>query len=630
MVRNRKLESTSIVFEYWKDYWAHYVSALDKQNGSYLFPDSPHVLIDSIISEIEYNGLANTENRKYFLESIQKCRKTVFWQLYGDKMQLLIRNMQFPECSEYLLTICKKIINSVNKGDYFDRLVNYLLGLITTKKELDYLTKLEINKCTESIISEFITKGFELGDIADIIDKEIGVVFDASGNIIYAENEYKGLHEKDFSTKDLYYVAIAKAISGKSISERVLTIKDYFYLKPKDCIAIIRLNGLKGKDVDYMIGDINIYSPHKKKYILNESISNIEKIPFDKYLLNAAVPVKHRMLRTSISEAKSKLTEILNLIELNYGDEEKICYDEHDASVVENGLLLGSVNLILGDEDAHKQHLSFVKYSRSLDLSPTHIRFDEMVENLMPFDNINQDTMKLSRAIHWYQKGKNVTTPEDKLLFHWIALESIIKTSEKTYRNVVGRKDARMIDCLKKITVSINTMSFFYNYAYNTYLNLNERTKDWNNYYKLPQDVIDKAGLNMSPGDKVHLSKFFNTLDIIVDSIDREITKTELFRLKIFYDDNRGIKKNADEYGNFILLSYRLRNLIAHNAVYPRYIINYYANALQNTCGNVLRYITDIYKKKSRSIDEIFIDTAIKYDEFLLNFSKELQEYKSW
>ena len=90
------------------------------------------------------------------------------------------------------------------------------------------------------------------------------------------------------------------------------------------------------------------------------------------------------------------------------------------------------------------------------------------------------------------------------------------------------------------------------------------------------------------------------------------------------------IQKNTEEYGSFILLSYRLRNLIAHNAVYPRYIINYYANALQNTCGNVLRYITDLYKIKGKTVNEILLDISIKYDEFLLNFSNELKEYKSW
>ena len=596
-----------------------------------MFPNSPHVLIDSIISEVEYNGLANSDNRKFFLDSIQKCRNSTFWTLYGDKMQLLIRNLQHPECSEYVLSICKKVVESINEGCYFDSLVNHLLCLITKTKELDYSIKIEINKCTEYIISEFITKGFELGDIGDIVDKETGVVFDVSGKIIYAEETYKNLHEKDFGTKEMYYEAITKAISGKSIPEKILTIKDFFYLEPKNCFVLIRLDGLKGKDVDYMIGDINIYSPHVKKYISNESISNIEIVPFDKNFLNAAIPVKHRMLRTSISHAKSRLTEILNLIELNYGNEEKICYDEHDASVVENGFLLGCVNLTIGDEDAYKKHLSFVKYSHSLDISPDHVKLEEMTENLTPFSNISDcDSMKLSRAIHWYQKGKNVTNPEDKLLFHWIALESVIKTSEKVYRNVVGKKDARMIDCLSKICVAINTMSFFYNYAYNTYLNLNNYTQNWDNYYNLPQDVIEKAGLNMIPGDKVHLSKFFKNLDLIIDSINREIIKTELSNVKIFYSDIKGIQKNTEEYGSFILLSYRLRNLIAHNAVYPRYIINYYANALQNTCGNVLRYITDLYKIKGKTVNEILLDISIKYDEFLLNFSNELKEYKSW
>ena len=54
---------------YWKKYWIHYANQLCKSNDYNVTINSPHSLIDSIISEIEYNDLKNNTLDETFLKN---------------------------------------------------------------------------------------------------------------------------------------------------------------------------------------------------------------------------------------------------------------------------------------------------------------------------------------------------------------------------------------------------------------------------------------------------------------------------------------------------------------------------------------------------------------------------------
>ncbi len=99
--------------------------------------------------------------------------------------------------------------------------------------------------------------------------------------------------------------------------------------------------------------------------------------------------------------------------------------------------------------------------------------------------------------------------------------------------------------------------------------------------------------------------------------------------LSIFYEDGKCIKNKELEIKNDILLIYRLRNLISHNAVYPRYLIGFYANKVQKISSEIIRYLIEKYRKLNLGIDDILIDTISDYDEFVLNIDTELLKLKS-
>lgn len=617
--------------EYWDKYWRYFTEKIGEKDNYEFTLDSPRFLIDNIISEIEYNGLKNKDNSKIFRAQLGEWNKkdAVFNKLFHNKVAILQQKWS-DSTYKYILSICKQIKAEFNTGIYFDRLLEQLVSTINDAQTLGYDTKKEINKYTELIISEFIANGFDIDDIKSIPHDIPDIIRIESGAVHIAPSSYKGLNRNDYDTEESYYKAIEDYIENRSAEERISVLRDYYYIEPKDCFVLFRLTGIKG-DIDCMIDDINIYAPHLKQYISETpTLSKIEQTTSDRKYINAAIPVKHKMLRSSVAYARQRLEHVLDLLSLSCNTSAPIKYSDKDVSIVENDRYVGGVNLTIGDEVSSSKHQEFVGYMESFDASNIGNDLTKIAER---FTAINQkqtyDTLKLATAAHWYQKGLYVQNPEDKLLFHWIAIESLLKTDDDMRCHITGDKDTNLLQAVQKIAASILVKRFFHNYCFHTYIDINYQTQLYDNYLDVPDDVIAKASLNMKAGDKVHINKFFHQIKDIEENINNEILKTKLHELDFFYKNKDGIKKKEKEIFNDIVLIYRLRNLIAHNAVYPRYLIDSYANKVQNISGSIIRFLIEKYRTSNRELDDILIDVSSKYDEFILNIDNEILKLKT-
>lgn len=619
--------------EYWDKYWRYFTEKIGDKNNYEFSLDCPRFLIDNIISEIEYHDLKNKDNRELFRNQLNEWdkRDVVFNKLFHNKVAL-IQEKWDSSTSKYILSICKQINTKLNKGIYFDGLLEQLVSALIDAQTLGYDTKKEINKYTELIISEFIANGFVIEDIQSIDsiqDRILGIIRDESGAVLRAPSSCKGLNGNDFDTKESYYKAIEDYIGNRSAKEKISVLRDYYYTEPKDCFVLFRLTGIKG-DIDCMIDDINIYAPHLKQYIAETPTSSkIEQTTSKRKYINAAIPVKHKLLNSSVAYASQKLDRILDLLSLTYNTSIPIKYDHKDSSIVENGTVITGF-ISIDDENKNFKQQEFITYMKSLDVSNDENGIAKIGERFTAINkNKTCDTLKLATAAHWYQKGMYAQNPEDKLLFHWIAIESLLKTDDATRCNITGHKDTYPLQVVQKVIVSILVKRFFHNYCFYTYININYQTQFYDNYLDVPDDIITKVSLNMKAGDKVYINKFLHHIKDLENSINDEILKTKLHELDLFYMNGDGIKKKEKEIYNDILLIYRLRNLIAHNAVYPRYLIDIYANKAQNISGSIIRYLIEKYRTSNRGLDEILIDVSSTYDEFILNIDNEILKLKN-
>lgn len=622
---------------YWRIYWNHYANQLCRSNDYNITIDSPHSLIDNIISEIEYNDLKNKENRMLFKKQLGEWLKNekVFSSLFGKKVNLLLARFDDPFCIQYLLLICKQIKDDFDKGKYLDSLLDYIANVISDITSLNYENKNVINKYIRLIIAEFIVNGFVADDLKEII-RDIRVLGLADFNI------------NDYENEEEYCKAINEYLENKTIYQEVNVVRKYYKITPEQCFVLVRLEGIKG-EIDIYIDDINIYSPYLKQYIVeSKPFCDIEKISDERKYVNVAIPVEYRMVHSSYEYAINRLESIIDILELTYNNCRPIKYDKHKLCVVEKTghIKAGYISIddLKYDENDYidSENSSFENqipqksindykehrdYMLSLDITDKKDDFKLIEKRIV---TLNKST-KLSRAAHWYQKGKNTESLEDKLLFHWIAIESLLKSSEETYHNIIiGDKDISLLKVVQKICSAVMVSKYFKKHYIDIYQSLYLSTKYYNNYLNISDDLQDRI-FPKDDGDrnyKKYLSNFLNSLGELEENINNELYKSELRELNLFYQDNKGIKVKEQEISNDILLIYRLRNLIAHNAIFPKYLIKYYANKIEIVSENIIKLLMEKYRKTGWSLDDIIIDISIEYEDFKSDIEKRIKMLK--
>lgn len=622
---------------YWKRYWNHYANQLCKSNDYNVTINSPHFLIDNIISEIEYNDLKNKENRTLFKKQLGDWLKeeNVFSSLFGKKVNLLLARFDDPFCMQYLLLLCKQIKNELGTGIYLDSLLDYLTIVVSNSISLNYENKIIINKYTELIIAEFIAVGFVAEDLKGVI-KDIEALGIADFNI------------KDYENEEAYQKAINEYYGGRTIYQEIAIIKKYYTIEPTRCWVLIRLDGIKG-EIDTYVDDINIYSPFLKQYIVESNpLCDVEKISEERKYVNVAIPVGYKMPHSSYTYAIDKLESIIDILELTYNNSKPIRYDKHKLCIVdEDGYVkTGYISIdeleydendyiaseTFGSEIPKKQknildYKAHRDYMLSLDISNKKDDFELIEKRIV---TLNKST-KLSRAAHWYQKGKNTESLEDKLLFHWIAVESLLKSSIETYHNIIiGDKDVSLLKVVQKICSAVMVRCFFRRYYIDMHKSFYVLTRYCDNYLNIPDDLQGRI-FPKDDGDgnfKKFFSNFLNVLDELEENINDELYKNNLRELELFYKNGNGIKTKEKEISNDILLIYRLRNLIAHNAIFPKYLIKYYATKIEIISGCVIKLLIEKYRKTNWSLDDILIDVSIKYEDFKSTIDERIKYLK--
>ncbi|MDP4201901.1 MAG: HEPN domain-containing protein [Bacteroidota bacterium] len=632
--------------EYWDKYWSYCIEKLRDKDNYEIVLDSPRFLLNNIISEIKYNRLKNKDNSSLFRSQLNEWDVTniVFSRLFSNEIKQLQQKWdeyfgltnkpKGPDKNPYLqniLCLCEQINDEINKGDYFNGLLEQLIHTINNAQTLNYDTKKEIHKYTELIISEFVANDFNIEDIQSIQHDIPEIVRKEGGAIVSAPNTYRGLCRENFANEDSYYKAIEDYIDNRSVEERISVLKNYYYIEPKDCFVLFRLEGIKG-DTDSTIDDINIYAPNSKKYITETpSLTKIEEIGADRKCLNAAIPIKHKMLHSSIAYAKHRLESILDLFSLSYNTSIPIKYSNKNVSIVNNGICIAGINITFRDEASSSKRQEFIRDMDSLEVSSVENDLAKLDER---FTAINQkqtdNTLKLSKAAHWYQKGLYAENSEDRLLFHWIAIESLLKTNVTLEPSPTGNKESNKspIQIVQRIAAAIMVKGFFRNYCFDAYIDIIYKTQ-YDNYLDISGNLIEKASLNIKVGDKVYINKFFHHIKEIEENINDEILKTKLHELDSFYMKKDGVKNKEQEISNDIIQIYRLRNLIAHNAIFPHYLINLYANKAQDIGGSIIRFLIEKRRISNQGLDELLVNLVSEYDRFISNIDDEISKLKN-
>ena len=612
---------TDTPLKFWLKYWDHRIKELCDLDDYGIQLDSPHFLLLEITSEIEHNDFGNKDNRSLFKDLLGRTLKQdkAFAELYRAEVGVALQ--MWDNSPLIVKTILEKILLSMKEFHYLTRIADNLQNLLENKQDLSESNKDEICLYTDLFIQELVCLGVNIEDVSSLI-KEDNVVIAEDYNVLVCGDSFYELNRSDYKSEEEYHNAISIRYKSRSAKDYISNILTHFHKEAKDGYVILRLIGVKGS-ISYHFKDVHLYSIDQATYLPKDSISELEK-PNSSQYVNVAVEVKHRFLNTSINYARQRVESLLDYLSFNIRSKDKLSVSKQFAAIVVDGQVCGSHHSVEDDVDHMRQYRDLMAF----DLTPYGDDINDWLKEFTENSDISNNTFKkISKSTHWYRKAKCATKFEDKLLYSWVALESILKVSNSIRINI-NPKDSSIINVAKEICSSVMARNRFYSYANNIYTHLVMTTQQFNNYYGFTSKTIESAKLNIQPGDKIELSKFFVELPRLIAEINDEIFKRELIALQSFYEDKKCIIDFKSLVSDDVTLIYRLRNMIVHNAVCPEFIIKLYAYKAQFISGSLIQAVRYHYNKHGMDIGNTLLKIYSEYQILESNISSEIKRLK--
>lgn len=612
----------STPLKFWLRYWDESVSEFTKLDKFDLHLDNPHFLIEDILSEIEYNSFQNSDNRQYFKSTLGKCLKndTAFATICRTQCALALKD--WDSSPVYIRTLCQEMLQCINEK-YVDTIIDKLIEIVDGSETLTTSVKKLICKYSDLLISELLAQGISAKDISSFI-KEDEAAIDAAGNVIVAGDSFHGFRRDSFSTEEEYHETIESYLKNRNANEYLGNLRKQYLKDSEEGYVLLRLKGVKGK-TNFTFQGVHFYSIDNITYIKDSRVlSDIEKPQEDFEFINIAVPVEHKYFNSSLDFALSKATEVLDFLSLDLDATKKISIDRKDISLVIDGHVCGSTH----DRTADPSFGELMNRIESIDLS--NIQEDISGITLKSHCIIAEnDLRKISNAVHWYNKAKTAERDEDTLLYSWIAIESLLKTDSDIQEAIIPEhKKRNTLSIIQEICSGIMLHNKFYTYAFNYYSYIIRSTTYHDNYFDIPSNIIAKANLYRKQRGTMIISQFFNYLQEIQNNVNSEILKYELEELEEFYSSVNKQKGYISEIKNDLLLIYRLRNLISHNATYSRTQTKLYGYKARVLCGNLIQAVRHHCQKYSISVGDALVRLHTNHLQFMANIEERMKTFK--
>ena len=590
------------------------------------------MLLRDLVDELEGHGLSNPDNISFFRAQLSGLDKLdeVFHKLCHPIVACLLQRLGDKVNRESCIILCRKVLNTLVVKRYFTLLVDWLAETIDKTTKSDYDSRQKINEITHLVIAECVAEGFVFDEIKRFATDIPDVAIAEGGAVMAAPPEFDTLKESDYTTQEDYYKAVSELIKNRDVYKCLDVLKQHYYADPQDAFFIVRLNGLKGQIDDY-VGDINIYSPKKKRYITTEySFSKVETITEDRDWVNAAIPIDFISIDQAKVYAKAKLEEVLDIMMLTYRTKSPITIATNIYAVVADGREISMGISVKGNDPQMALRDEMMRYLDALDLTDVNGDGFKFLSDKHQVLEVGQGVLKrrLKNAAHWYAKAVAADKDVDVLLYSWFAIEGLLKVEDKTKAEMADRnKEMNSLKVIQEFVTSIICKSYYHGYLRETYRNFLFLTNEYHNYYDITEALISQAGLNLKAGDKYRDSDFLNAVPAMIGCINDDIVKDELAQMETFYQNEEGIKEKTNQLCDDLLMIYRLRNMIVHNAALSCVNLSFYAREVMFIAQRVIRYVID-KAGGNKTIDEIVLGAKLDYQMFLQNYDDELRKLK--
>ena len=587
-------------------------------------------IIDELVLECKSNKLKIKRNIKFFNELINNVKEKTYLvnKKQNGNLNLLLGklNEQNPN-SDLILTICMQLKNDFSSKDYFVFLVENLKFYLKDDIENHYKI---IKELMEHIFMELIYNGYSLKEISKNVLNLFSLASNNPKSPIPTTNFPINLIKDDYSKEKLILY-----INNMSVDERIDYIKRLYSNEKKIYYVIISVAGIAIDEKELKCNnDILFYNPNISDPTNSISNNNWRE---DKFNIdytkncNACITVQAYNVNDAHNQALKKLDNYINILKIISSlDNYKIC----DNNCV---ILDATRKMIQVTYSSYKNEYDRRKFEREIRaINENDFFYDKKVkelskkmENLIYSDeNIKNKTDKvLLNSIKKYSEAIDTSNEQEAFLKYWSALESLFDEGLSLIKS--DNKIDNMLEVLSIYLVYIEK----YEELHNLYNELNIATsKQYFNsvpeIIKLPKKILKKLGWTKESNKKsISLDLLIEYREEILKKVNDYYYYSKIENTKMLYTDTKTAFAILNDYKekceNNIIMIYRIRNQIIHDAYCNDIPIEFYLPLLKKMVNSFLNTVIDEYIKcKNMTISEIIYSIYSK-SILLINNSKE-------
>lgn len=621
------MENIELKIEYWQDIWQDLIKNFrNKSFGLNLY--SPHILIDDIITEIEDNHLKNSDNKKYFYKKISLYleKDEVIKSEFHSDFNLLRKSFNHNR-NNYVLSLCYKIREKFKGGIYFKKNLELIETLILDTEDIDINFVNKLHYYSQNLITEFVKKSYVLEEIKKFLKyifEDHKLIKDSLMTDFPHPIKSENFLDKDGQLKFKEYDnEIIKYLDSLTNKERINSLYLYFSRQPEIVKYIFYVKGIKG-EIDKKIMGVHFYHISKRIFSSEkfafEDLQEFEKS--ERKYVQVAVEVPYLMAKSSLNIAKNKVENVLDILScyINFKTEVSVNYSSF--------LIVNKSGNPLYSTFSNSNSDSIITFNNAIDLNDIENTL-EKVENLnflWDTEVENDETLsKIKNALHWHHKAEQSKRDEDKILNYWIAIENLFNSNENLINDIFNDSNRSKFQLIQEIVSSHQIFKKIYNYGWELYYHFKSKVFQLHPNDRIPKELIESAQLNHIVGETVYLKNFIKKLPELKEFENNLFIQEKIDSVVDFYNDSKHTKhiiiQHIEQTKDDLLMIYRLRNLIVHNAHYDNTLLPYYLWKIKLFSGFLIRKFIDCHNSGKTSEDIIF-DIFIAKEKLLLDLEK--------
>lgn len=597
----------SEALKYWYEKWDSTANDVKKGAIGTNIINIRMVLTD-IINEYELNKFESENNRKIYINLIQKFIKEQHLKLYKPELLILKEYLEAKD-GQAAYVLSKDLSETFSNESFAQILFDELLKLLR-EKSFKKSHREKISSLTKDIIIDLVTAGRAIKDVTNMCEEAFRTYTIISDDRLITK--YKYIPEGLSDTEAREY------IDNLNLEKRLAIFRDRLKAQEDDYIFVFPVWGLLFTPTleNQKLFGFTIYNPAIEKKFgderANENFVAFRKSEDEEATMTSRCNVVIYTKAISFENAKKQATEqyllFLDLLNLHFSEEFKeVFWDEQFiGKKITSKEFISSFGAIR-EERTFRRKLSIqdpIRYT--VEKNKTIKKYSELIRILQErkmFVELNS----IINVIELMSKSK-WETEENKLLNYWICLESLANISKR-------EKDSKF----KFIKETISNMYFLWE-QYRPLHELFNLTAFYVEYLfgkdstiDIPHEFISDTHLREAyfKEEGVSLSNFNKRKHELKNYTQKVSFLDEIENTLEFYQKNDTALKRMNAKRTEVQLMidyiYKTRNQIVHNGYAAKNLIPYLVNFAASYANALLARIIDAYNDGEFNLKDYFI-----------------------